>query len=175
MMTEFQQRKLINMFNLYDSDQDGYLEAFDFELPAQRILARLGHTSAAAESAKWWPAFWQGIAHLADDQGRVTQAAWLAYLDGLWNDPATFEATIQAGASFYVAAVDHDGDGKLNATEYSHLLHALGMDDGAIDEVFPLLDADHDGYLTREETATRVREFYGDDHDAPGNWLLGKF
>ncbi len=73
-------------------------------------------------------------------------------------------------------AVADEGKSKRHIPdEYRHLFYALSMNEGIVDEVFPLLDTDHDGYLTHEEYTQRVREFYEDDPQAPGNWILGRF
>ncbi len=175
MMTEFQIRKMDVLFDAYDGNKDGYLEATDFDRPAERFDARMGTTGPGERPSAWWRGFWQGMTPLADSDGRVSRAAWLAYLDGVWSDPATFDQLIQGGVSLYIAVVDTNGDGMLSLDEYRHLFYALSLDEGMVDDIFPRLDADGDGYLSREELAQRVREFYDNDPDAPGNWLMGAF
>ena len=52
-------------------------------------------------------------------------------------------------------------------------LQAFNLDPSLVDQVFPRMDTNHDGFISLDEYSARVREFYGNDPAAPGNWLLG--
>ena len=72
--------------------------------------------------------------------------------------------------------IDADGDGLLEYAEFKKLYHAcrpndaeakrmwrvLFADAGGADELFTLIDADHDGCLTRRELATHLASRGGD-------------
>jgi hypothetical protein len=171
MLTDFQQSKLAYMFDVYDADKNGYLEQSDFEQVGQRFDSLLNLTQDRASN--WFLGFWQGLAQVAGPDGRVSREAWLGFLDSLWGQPDVYEATIQAGVSFYFTALDSNGDGKLSAAEYGLFFQAMNLDQSLVDQVFPLMDENHDGSISLDEYSQRVREFYGDDPKAPGNWLLG--
>lgn len=48
--------------------------------------------------------------------------------------------------------------------------------DGGVDEVFPRLDLDGDGYLSRAEFGELWADFWrGDDPASPGQWVFGPF
>jgi Ca2+-binding EF-hand superfamily protein len=171
MLSEFQQRKLSYMFDAYDSDKNGYLEESDFAQVGQRFdqLLNLPHD----QSSNWFLGFWQGLAQVAGPDGRVSRDAWLGFLDQMWSQPAVYEATIEAAVAFYFTALDANGDGLLSPAEYRIFFQAMNLDESLVDQIFPLMDDNHDGSISLAEYNQRVREFYGDDPQAPGNWLLG--
>ncbi len=171
MLTEFQQRKLGYMFDVYDADKNGFLEESDFAQVEQRYDSLLN--LPPGQAGNWFMGFWQGLAQVAGPDGRVSREAWLGFLDSLWSQPAIFEATVQAGVAFYFTTLDSNGDGKVSAAEYSVFFRAMNLDESLVEQSFSHMDADHDGLVTLDEYSQCVREFYGDDRDAPGNWLLG--
>ena len=171
MLTEFQQSKLGYMFDVYDADKNGYLEESDFVQVGDRFDKALN--LPADHGSNWFKGFWSGLAPAAGPNGQVSRAAWLHHLDQLWSDPAVYEATILAGVSFYFGALDANSDGMINAAEYRKFFAVMGLDEGLADQVFPHLDTNGDGTINHAEYSQLVREFYGDDRAAPGNWLLG--
>jgi hypothetical protein len=86
-----------------------------------------------------------------------------------------------------LAASDLDRDNKVTLDEVLLTVDQLGgMSDAvtgtaeamfeAIDEIFPLLDLDGDGYLSGDEFTQLWTQFWvGDDPDAPGTWVFGRF
>ncbi len=171
MLSQFQQRKLSYMFDVYDADKNGFLEKSDFAQVGQRFDTLLNLPGDRASN--WFLDFWQGMSQVAQPNGQVTRKAWLDFLDQLWNRPDVYEATILAGASFYMSALDTDGDGMLNPSEYRVFFQGMGLDPDLANKAFAKMDDNHDGQLSISEYSQRVREFYGDDPAAPGNWLLG--
>jgi len=83
---------------------------------------------------------------------------------------------VSATASIMFEAVDEDGDGRISSGEYRRLIEAWNGRDTRTDDIFPRLDLDGDGYLSREEFTELWTEFWaGDDADAPGTWVFGRF
>jgi uncharacterized protein (DUF2141 family) len=69
---------------------------------------------------------------------------------------------------------DRDGDGKISRAEFAANLQAYGVAAPAAAEAFSHLDRDGDGFIDTDELLQNVEEFfYGDDPNAPGNWLVG--
>jgi hypothetical protein len=173
MLTELQQQKLGHMFDAYDADKNGFLEESDFAAVGQRLAATFNQPHE--ESSNWFLGFWQGLKTVAGPDGRVTKAAWLDFLDNMWSDEAVYEATIEAGIAFYFQALDANGDGSLTPAEYGKFFGVFGLDPAAMEEVFPYLDINGDGVISLEEYNLLVRQFYGTDANAPGNWLMGRY
>jgi Ca2+-binding EF-hand superfamily protein len=172
MLTELQQQKLGHMFDAYDADKNGFLEESDFASVGQRLAAALNQPQS--DISNWFLGFWQGLKTVAGPDGRVTKADWLGFLDQMWSDEKVYEATIEAGIAFYFKALDANGDGTLSPVEYGKFFGAFSLDP-AMDEVFSYLDINGDGVISLEEYNQLVRQFYGTDPNAPGNWLMGRY
>jgi Ca2+-binding EF-hand superfamily protein len=73
-------------------------------------------------------------------------------------------------------AIDENGDGRISPAEYHQLIEAWNGCETETDEIFPLLDLNGDGYLSRDEFTRLWTQFWvGDDPDAPGTWVFGRF
>lgn len=73
-------------------------------------------------------------------------------------------------------AIDTNADSAISAAEYRVLIEAWNGAPTDTDEIFPLLDLDHDGAISRDEFTAHWVEFWaGDDPDAPGTWVFGRF
>lgn len=172
-LSELQVRKQMNMFNAFDADKDGVLEASDFEAFSQRIIADQGlqpGTPAYNAVQGRWQAFWTRLSMYGDKNHnhRVAADEWLAMHEGL------SELEKNQAATLYFSVLDTDGDHKITRDEYRRLYRIMGMDETLADVVFPMFDQNNDGYVTYEEHIQIVAEYHGDDPNAPGNWLFGK-
>ncbi|MCW2948972.1 MAG: calcium sensor EFh [Actinoallomurus sp.] len=62
------------------------------------------------------------------------------------------------------------------ASEFQRSKIAGVFDPMDADEIFPLLDLNGDGYLSRDEFTRLWTQFWvGDDPEAPGTWVFGRF
>jgi hypothetical protein len=96
----------------------------------------------------------------------------LAVVDQL---PEMQEA-VAATADAMFEAVDQNADNRISRAEYRQLIEAWNGRPTDTDAVFALLDADRDGHLSREEFRLLWNQFWaGDDPDAPGTWVFGRF
>jgi Ca2+-binding EF-hand superfamily protein len=100
---------------------------------------------------------------------------FLASYDVTLNDKELFEQLAVRYASSTFTAWDRDGDGRLSGVEYAALAACYGIPEKAAREAFRHLDRNANGYISVEELMQDVREFYGDDPDAPGNWMAGPY
>jgi hypothetical protein len=93
------------------------------------------------------------------------------------DDPAARGATLGALAETFFELADADGDGRIDGAEFWAFQHGHFPDVGRADlaEAFAHLDADGDGYLSREQFTTAIVEYWTSrDPDAAGNWWLGR-
>ncbi|HVK21695.1 MAG TPA: EF-hand domain-containing protein [Actinokineospora sp.] len=177
MASTFQRRKITNVFRAMDTDEDGYLTESDFTALTTRWTRILDaapdtpdHTRVQAIMMGWWTALHAAADH--DGDNRVTVEEVLTVVDQL---PAMIDA-VTATAHTVFDATDTDGDGVISAVEYRTLVEAWNGSPADVDEVFPLLDLDHDGTVSRDEFTAHWIEFWaGDDPDAPGTWVFGRF
>jgi Ca2+-binding EF-hand superfamily protein len=181
MLTELQARKIERRFALSDADHDGVLHAEDYERSAHTIAALRGWAPGTPEyrtlhaTVLGW---WQNIRQAADTtgDGTVTRDEWLAFHDRLLATPGMLDKAAEGMVSIFFYAFDLAGDGAMDVRDYRAFLQGLGVTDAAAEDVFPMLDRNADGMLTREEWLELVREFFSsDDPAAPGNQILGPY
>jgi Ca2+-binding EF-hand superfamily protein len=177
MASELQRRKTAVVFGAMDVDTDGFLTESDFSALAARWTANRGLPPASAEARRltaimmgWWDSL-RAVSD-ADRDDRVTLDEVLLVVDRLAADIAPVVTT--ADAMF--EAVDADGDGQISAAEYRELIETWTGQPTDTDEVFGLLDGNGDGHLSRNEFAALWTEFWaGDNPNAPGTWVFGRF
>lgn len=179
MLTDFQKRKLIALFDMYDADKNGLLEQADYEQIVQNLATSLHYQPGSPEYARLYAdhlAVWNATYQLCGAPGsqRVTQEEYVAAFDQLLSDKDNYQAIVGNWADSLIELSDRDGDGRLSQQEYVTNLRNFNTSEAAANEAFRRLDRNGDGYLTRDEILRRVEEFfYSDDPQAPGNWLVG--
>jgi Ca2+-binding EF-hand superfamily protein len=177
MASELQRRKITTVFRAMDADGDGFLTEADFAALAARWVAARGVHAGSPEAERlseimlgWWTTLL--AASDVNRDGQVTVEEVLLVVDQLGDMPDAVTGT--AGAMF--EAIDENGDGRISQSEYRRLIETWNGAGTATDEIFPILDLDGDGYLSAAEFAEHWTEFWaGNDPDAPGTWVFGRF
>ncbi|PSQ96667.1 MAG: hypothetical protein BRD55_05140 [Bacteroidetes bacterium SW_9_63_38] len=184
MTGELQREKAAYYFSLIDEDDNKYIEAYDFESRAERLVEARGVTDPDAEAAlrdqvmNWW----HHLCNVADLDGdeQVTRHEWQRYWQGLQAavekggdaNEAVLEGLEHAARATFRSMKVNDGD-QVTLEEYADWLAAWGVDDA--ETPFERLDRDDTGGLTEDNLVQAVREFYlSNDPDAPGNALYGE-
>lgn len=175
MLTQFQERKLAKMFDLYDVNRDGYIEAADYARVGEGFARGTGCAPGSAEYDNLratYLGFWEQLRQSADtdNDGKVTRAEFIASYETL----LAMRETIAGVARGILQMTDRDGDGKITLAEFSANMQAYGVDALAAAEAFDHLDRNRDGFIDNEELLRNVEEFFfEEDESAPGNWLVG--
>lgn len=183
MMGELQRRKASHYFDLLDEDENGFIEAKDFELRADRLAEARDVTDpdVRADLRRRVMDWWKHLSTVADvdDDERVTREEWQTYWEALrastTDDGVESDKTLQnlerAARGTFQAMRTTDTD-YVSETEYAQWLNAWGGEGSA--EAFKRLDRDDTGTLTEDDLVKAVKEFYlSNEPDAPGNVLYG--
>jgi Ca2+-binding EF-hand superfamily protein len=175
MSTQFRQPKFAKVFDLYDVNKDGYIDAADYARVGEGLGTATGSAPGSAGYEKMrsdYLEYWDQLRLGADTDhdGRVSQAEFVAHYETL---PAIKE-TILAVVQGILGLTDWDGDGKISQAEFAADLQAHNVEAPAAAEAFSHLDRNGDGFIDTDELVLNVEEFlFGDDEQAPGSWLFG--
>lgn len=174
MLSDFQKKKIGMWFDYQDMNHDGILNGDDYAQFANNMIRarRMDLVSPEAERLrKLFNGYWHALSQMGDSK-RVTREQFMAGHDMMLGDAATYDATIDALTDSLVDVLDLDHDGKCTIDEVSSFYIPLGIPD--VKSKIEQVDMNHDGYISRQEFRQLVREFYGDDPNAPGSRLLGE-
>ena len=177
MATDFQRRKVAGVFDAMDADSNGYLDESDFESLTERWVGLRGWAPGTAEHERmrgimmgWWSAI--STMSGAEHSDKVSLDELMNVVDQL---PAMGDA-VHATADAMFDAIDENGDDRIALTEHKQVVYAWKGSDEGIEEVFPQLDINGDGHLSRDEFRNLWTEFWrGDDPDSPSQWVFGRY
>jgi Ca2+-binding EF-hand superfamily protein len=116
--------------------------------------------------------WWGGLVAIGDENsdGKVSFDELMLLVDQLQGMRGEVEAT--ADAMF--DAIDENGDNSISVEEHKQVVKAWTGSDEGVEEVFPRLDLDGDGRLSRDEFRQLWFEFWaGADESAPGRLVFG--
>lgn len=185
MLGDLQRRKASHYFNLIDEDNNGLIQAEDFEVRAQRLAAAQGVTESPAREAlerqvMYW---WDHLCVVADfdDDEQVSREEWESYWTAIQVDVETggeetktrfLQSLEEAALGTYAAMKTTDAEG-ITKDEYEAWLAAWDVQDPG--RAFETLDRTGKGVLTQDDVVQAVKEFYlSNDPEAPGNDLYGE-
>lgn len=171
----FRRTKVQTMFDVFDTDGNGFLEEGDFEALAAR-WSRLPRVAASPELSLRvrgvMTGWWQQLSAAADASrpGRVGMDELMTVVERLPTMPEAVTAT----ADTIFDAVDENGDGRISRDEHQRLVDTWHGRSMATQDVFDRLDQDGDGYLSRAEFALLWTQFWiSDDPAEHGNAMCG--
>ncbi|MEM1368755.1 MAG: EF-hand domain-containing protein [Cyanobacteria bacterium P01_H01_bin.15] len=181
MLTEFQTRKLLKLFSMYDADHDGFLVKKDFSDIAKKLanLRNWGLRSPrylAIDSQLTQN--WKCLEGEADTDGdhRVSIDEWLAFYDSVLSDPQKYEQRVKKLMDLVFEVFDTDGDGLISKSEWSNLLVVYNVCAVYGERSFDALDTNHDGYLNQTEMLSLLEDFYySEDPQNPANSMFGPY
>lgn len=181
MLTDLQKRKLTKLFSSYDSDYTGRLVKKDFELMFNKLSTLRNWSLRSPRCLVLQDKLmrkWQGLEKKADTahNHQISIDEWLAYYDEMLADPQACEAEIAGLMEIVFDVFDHDEDGKVNQEEWGQLLTTFNESPVYAPLVFPGLDSDQDGWLTKGELLRLFHDFcYSDDPNNPANEMFGPY
>ncbi len=179
MLSDLQTKKLTRYFQVYDIDDDGRIEASDFERIVENVRLLHGIDGEDADGlAAAYRTLWARLRAAADVDGDrgIDLDEWLAYWQLTLEDDARYAAEVDGLTERLLSVFDLDEDGAIGPSEFSDFYGIFGLPVRLAETVFAELDADADGRITSAELREAGRVFFrSDDPTAPANVLFGPY
>jgi hypothetical protein len=151
------------IFNLFDVDDSGYLEAADFELMASRVVQAAPDSSKAEKKAavSSFQRYWSTLSDELDanHDGRISFDEFTACV----LSPERFDDTIGYFAESYTALGDPDGDGLVDRPLYVALMLAVGFELANTNVLFDAFEPNESDQIKVSTWIAGIRDFYRPD------------
>ncbi|MEQ9424287.1 MAG: EF-hand domain-containing protein [Cyclobacteriaceae bacterium] len=183
MLSPVQEKKQRLYFKLLDFDRNGFIEKNDFQSIAENLCIIQGielDTIAFREIEEAGEKLWMDIREYVDTNrdDKCSFEEWMAFADEqiVNSDEAWYDNYINSVVNGLFDLFDANNDGLISDMEYLDLFISFRIEVRFAARCFRKLDLNNDGYISRDELVTAVREFLrSDDPEAPGNWLFGNW
>lgn len=174
------ERNLGAVFDIWDTDRDGFVGEEDLAAAGRRLTDEFGITSGprgmAVTSAlrSWWEVLRADCDK--DGDGRVSRAEFAAaHASGRGQPQAFYQELVSPVIEAVAQALDLDGDGFIEAADYARAFAAEGIAAEFVAAAFQGLDGDGDGKIgTAELLAAFTHLFLSQDPGDPGTAILGE-
>ncbi|PPK64062.1 EF-hand domain-containing protein [Actinokineospora auranticolor] len=177
MTASIQDSRLKRRFELWDSNGDGQIDQSDYEAEARRILQGFGEQESSPKGRALLSAYaqmWDKLQAKADTDhsGTVSMQEFIRVSEQEIVDAGNpgFNQNLRPAIEAIVDIADTDGDGEVNAAEFTRWMRAAGVDESTAKASFNQLDSNHSGALSVDEIVDAVRDYHQGKHDIP---LLG--
>ncbi|MBW8804719.1 MAG: EF-hand domain-containing protein [Catenulisporales bacterium] len=158
------------VFAMLDADGDGLISRDEYFARTERVAAATGRSAedplvvaARAAGRGAWAAM------DADGDGAVTFEEYAA-----WAGAEAFDEVCEPVLAGLFDLADTDQDGALSLPEFTLLRTALGNPVSNIESAFAALDADGDGYVSRQDYLTSVRAHVSGENSPMGEALYSR-
>jgi tellurite resistance protein TerC len=178
-LTAGEQAVLERRFIIIDTDGNGVWQRDDYEQLTGRLCETFGYAidSAAGRAvATGQRALFDALLlHMdADGDEEITRDEFIAALGRTIKDRPGFDTAVQTAAQTLIQAADHDGNGVLDAEEYTRLAAVYGANTEEAARAFGRLDLDQNGVLDTAEVTLAISQFFASpDTNARGNLAFG--
>lgn len=179
MLTDLQKRKLVTLFSVYDANNSGVLDQNDFEQTVQKLAQLRDWQQGSSEYNELhtkYMLYWQGLQDIADQNRdeKVSLEEWFIYHDKLLSPEGNFEEVIGSLTDLIFNLFNPDGSGKTTPQQWEEFFVVYNIPRLYVEYIFPRLDLNNDGTLSKDEVLELLHQFYfSDDLEAPGNLLFG--
>jgi Ca2+-binding EF-hand superfamily protein len=181
MLSAFRIRKLRARFKTIDMDGNGVIELNDYLL-ARDNIARLGGFGESSgqhqQLTQMMHGMWESLRKDADTDrdDKVTLDEYLSCMAQRLSNRDYFKDHLIPFTEFNFRILDPAGTGALTRDQFVTGAECMGMAKQLAASVFDRIDVDGQGRIDKSDFNDRIKEFYfGEDPEAPGNWLFGDF
>ena len=136
---EERKRLMSEIFDLYDTENNGYIETEQ----ALGMLASIGRNLEPEDENEFLT--------LADPrkEGHVSKQSFIDSVESMYTIPDDYIPEIKEAFDFF----DKDHDGKISCKEFKNMLIKLSKEykEKDVDELFKIVDLNVDGYINIDE------------------------
>ncbi|MBI3928417.1 MAG: hypothetical protein HY319_22940 [Armatimonadetes bacterium] len=179
MITHFQRRKVLRLFNLLDLTGDGVVEYQDFVEHARAVRREAGwdeedprYLRLLASRRKVWSEFQGRVDENSD--GVITLEEWLAFfstVEARSTEGQTPPWTAEIRRQLY-SSIDLDRDGQITREEYRFFTRAVGIQSDP-DALFDSIDREGEDFLSEADFDRLFDEWLlGKEPKRPGSYFL---
>ncbi|WP_431033625.1 EF-hand domain-containing protein [Streptomyces sp. P6-2-1] len=162
------------VFSLLDANHSGVLEAEDFTLMADRVVAAAPEAAAPAKErlrgafAQYWTTLRTTLDTNGDGKIDFEEYA------GCVLSPERFDATVTEFAEALAALGDPDGDGLIDRQDFLALMTAIGFAPANTEALFEAFGPTTADQLSVPVWVEGIKDFYAPEKaDIPGDRLVG--
>jgi Ca2+-binding EF-hand superfamily protein len=162
-----------HVFDLFDTDGNGFIEAVDIVLMTNRVVAAATGSDRAAKDAMRaaFDRYWTTMADELDrnGDGRISAEEFRAFV----LSPERFGAAVEQFAEALSALGDPDGDGLIERPVFEALMTAIGFGHENLHALFDSFGPTAQDQVEAEVWRAAIMEFYDPgDGDTRGNHLI---
>jgi Ca2+-binding EF-hand superfamily protein len=166
-------QRVEHVFDLFDTDGNGFIEAADIELMTNRVVAAATGSGQGAKDAirAAFDRYWTTMAAELDENGdgRIS----LDEFRGIVLSPGQFGPAVEQFAEALSALGDPDGDGLIERPVFEALMTAIGFGLENLHALFDSFGPTEQDQVEVEVWRVAIVEFYDpDDGDTRGNHLI---
>jgi Ca2+-binding EF-hand superfamily protein len=166
-------RRVALVFSLLDAKGNGVLEAVDFSLMAERVVAAAPAADASARERMRaaFEGYWTTLLTEldADGDGEISFEEYSACV----LSPERFEPTIAEFAEALAALGDPDGDGLIERSAFMDLMTAIGFQRSNIDALFDAFGPTPDDRVRVRTWVEGIKDYYSPEKTGiPGDHLV---
>ncbi|AEN11316.1 MULTISPECIES: EF-hand domain-containing protein [unclassified Streptomyces] len=166
-------RRVALVFSLLDANGNGVLDADDFTLMSDRVVAVSPLSDQGAKDAmraafdRYWTTLLTELD--ANGDGEISFEEYTACV----LTPERFHGTITEFAEALAALGDPDGDGLIERPAFLALMTAIGFEPGNIDTLFDAFAPSADDRIQVSSWVEGIKDYYAPDKAGiPGDHLV---
>lgn len=166
-------KRIEHVFDLFDADRNGFIEAADIELMTDRVVAAATGSDQGAKDAMRaaFDRYWTTMAAELDENGdgRISLEEFRRFV----LSPERFGKAVEQFAAALSTLGDPDGDGLIERPVFEALMKAIGFGHENLHALFDSFGPDEQDQIEVEVWRAAIVEFYDPhDGDTRGNHLI---